>query len=162
MAIRVFAAAALLTLLISTPAFSQSTFATITGTVEDATHAVVPGVTISATNTQTGVVTTALSNEAGAYNVVGLLPGTYKVTAALSGFQTETFSDVRLGNAERVRLNFSLNVAAAAQSVEVSIAADTLLATSSPSIGEVMPQQKIHRRKQRVEFLHAASGRTYE
>src|SRR5215470_5335893 len=143
MAIRVFAAAALLSLLISTPAFSQSTFATITGTVEDATHAVVPGVEISATNTQTGVVTTALTNEAGAYTVVGLLPGTYKVSATLSGFRTETYSEVRLGSAERIRLNFTLQVAAQSQSVEVSLSADTLLATSSPSIGEVLPQQKI-------------------
>src|SRR5262245_50986103 len=57
-----------------TPAFSQSTYATVSGTVEDSAGALIPGVTIVATNTQTGVVTTVLTNEAGAYNIASLLP----------------------------------------------------------------------------------------
>src|SRR5689334_10254709 len=67
--------------------FGQSTYATVSGTVEDATRAVIPGVTVNATNNATGVVATVLSNEAGAYTVTGLLPGVYTVTAELSGFQ---------------------------------------------------------------------------
>ncbi len=42
-----------------------------------------------------------------------------------------------------VRLNFTLNVASQAQNVEVTVAADTLLATSSPTIGQVMSEKKV-------------------
>jgi len=52
------------------------------------------------------VVTTAVSNEVGVYNLPSLLPGVYKVTAELPGFQTQTYTDVQLGNALQVRLNF--------------------------------------------------------
>src|SRR5437867_13422127 len=87
--------AALLALLVAAPALSQSTNATVTGTIADSTGALIPGVTVTATNTATGVVNTALSNESGAYNVPSLLPGTYKVSAELSGFQTQSYTDVR-------------------------------------------------------------------
>ena len=56
-------------LVVSAEAFSQSTYATVSGTVADSSGAVLPGVTVTATNNATGVVTTVISNEAGAYNV---------------------------------------------------------------------------------------------
>jgi hypothetical protein len=133
----------LLSLILSTPAFAQSTYATVSGTIGDSTGAVLPGVEVTATNDATGVVTVVLTNEAGAYNFASLLPGVYKVTAALPGFQTRTFTDVQLGNADKVRLNFTLQVGTQAQSVEVTVAADTLLATSSSSVGEVLSQQRV-------------------
>ena len=104
-----FASAGLLLLLLVTPAFGQSTNATVSGTVGDATGAVLPGVAVTATNNATGVVTTVISNEAGAYNFASLLPGVYRVSASLPGFQTRTYTDVQLGNADRVRLNFALS-----------------------------------------------------
>src|SRR6478672_2182364 len=98
---RPFVAAAMLSLLfvISATAFSQSSNASLSGTVSDAAKALIPGVTITATSVETGVVSTGITNESGTYNVPGLLPGVYKVTAELPGFQTQTFTDVRLGNA---------------------------------------------------------------
>ena len=102
-----------------------------------------PGVTITATNIGTGVALTNVSNEAGAYTLLSLIPGTYDVTAELPGFQKATYAKVELGNAVTVRLNFTLNVATQAQSVEVTIAADTVLATSSPTIGQVMTEKKV-------------------
>src|SRR5215831_16202036 len=50
---------------------------------------------------------------------------------------------IQLGNADKVRLNFSLQIATQAQSVEVTVAADTLLATSSSSVGEVLSQNRV-------------------
>src|SRR5437667_1851580 len=133
----------ILTLILSTPAFGQSTYATVSGTVADSSGAVLPGVSLTATNNATGVVTTVVSNEAGAYNFASLLPGVYKVSAELPGFQTRSYTDVQLGNAERVRLNFTLQVATQAQAVEVTITADTLLATSSSWVGAVLPENKV-------------------
>ena len=124
-------------------AFGQANNATLTGTVADSTGAVLPGVAITAANTATGVVTTSLTNEAGAYTIPSLLPGTYTVSAELPGFQKQNYDKVELGNAVSVRLNFSLQVASQAQSVEVTIAADTLLATSSPTIGQVLTEKKV-------------------
>ena len=132
-------AVVLLSMALSGPAFGQSTYATVSGTVADPSGAVLPGVSVTATNNATGVVTTVISNEAGAYNIASLLPGTYTVSAELPGFQKATYTAVTLGNREQVRLNFALTVATQAQSVEVTVAADTLLATSSSSVGQVLP-----------------------
>jgi stress response protein SCP2 len=62
----------LLSLVFSSQVFGQSTNATVSGTVSDATTALVPAVTVTATNNNTGVVTTVLTNEAGAYNFASL------------------------------------------------------------------------------------------
>lgn len=135
--------ACFLLLMLVTPVFSQSTNATITGTIADSSGAVLPGVTVTATNTATGVVGTVVSNDSGAYNVPGLLPGTYKVTAELPGFQTQSRTDVNLGNGDQIRLNFTLQVGGANTVVEVSERVDTLLAVSSSSVGEVINQNRV-------------------
>ncbi len=129
--------------LLATTSFGQANNATLTGTVADATGAVLPGVSITATNNGTGVVAAVISNEAGAYTFPSLLPGTYTVSAELAGFQKQTYQNTALGNAVTVRLNFNLQVASQAQSVEVTVAADTLLATSSPTIGQVLSEKKV-------------------
>src|SRR5438552_3959296 len=89
--------AVLLFLVLSGEAFSQTTKATVGGTVSDASAALIPGVSITATNLGTGIVTAVISNEAGAYNFASLQTGTYKVTAELPGFQTQTYNTVQLG-----------------------------------------------------------------
>jgi len=71
---RRIAAVALLCLLVSTFAFGQGTTGTLTGTVEDASKALIPGVTVTATNTATGVVNSSISNETGSYTLPALLP----------------------------------------------------------------------------------------
>src|SRR5213593_3169810 len=139
----VVAAFTLLCLIFPAHLFAQTTNATVSGTVSDATGALIPGVTVTAVNTQTGVTSTVLSNEAGTYNFPSLQPGVYKVSAELSGFQVQSYTDVRLGTAQQVRLNFTLKVANVAQSVEVSIPVDTLIATSSSSVGTVLPESTV-------------------
>ena len=78
-----FVAAALLLCVFCAFAFSQTTNATLGGTVSDPSGALIPGVTITATNNGTGIVTTVLTNEAGTYQFASLQPGSYKVTAEL-------------------------------------------------------------------------------
>src|SRR5690349_20516263 len=140
---RLAVAAMFVCLILSAQCFGQSINATVSGTVTDLSGAVLPGVSVTATNSATGVVTTVVSNEAGAYNFASLPPGVYKISAELPGFQIRTYTDVQLGNADRVRLNFTLQVATQSQSVEVTVAADTLLATSSSSVGEVLSQTRV-------------------
>ena len=140
---KVAAAAFLLLFLSLANAFSQTTNATLGGTVADASRALIPGVTVTATNTQTGIVTTVVTNETGAYQFASLQTGNYKVSAELPGFQTQTYNTVNLGVGQQVRLNFTLQVGGQAQSVEVSVAADTLIATTSSSVGAVLPEYKV-------------------
>src|SRR5262249_19836563 len=119
------------------------TATTLGGTVSDSSGALIPGVTITATNVGTGIVTTVYSNEAGAYQFANLQTGTYKVSGELSGFQTRTYDNVTLGVAQQVRLNFILSVGGVAQTVDVTVDADTLLATSSSSVGSVLPEARV-------------------
>src|SRR5262249_18648003 len=93
--------------------------------------------------TQTGIVTPIVTNETGAYQFASLQTGIYKVTAELPGFQTQVYNDVTLGVSQQVRLNFTLQVGTQAQSVEVNVAADTLIATTSVSVGTVLPEYKV-------------------
>ena len=127
----------------STPAVAQSSNASLSGTVSDASRALIPGVSVTAVNNGTSVTTTAVTNESGVYSLPSLLPGAYKVSAVLPGFQTSTFTDVQLGNAAQVRLNFTLTVASVDTAVEVSIAADRLLLESSSSVGQSLSQETV-------------------
>ena len=96
--------------LILANAFAQTTNATLGGTVSDSTGALIPGVTITATNTQTGIVNTAVTNEAGAYQFASLQNGRYNLRAELPGFQSQVRNDFDLGVSQQVRLNFMLQV----------------------------------------------------
>ena len=88
---KLFALAVLfLCVLLSPNVFAQTTNATLGGTVADSTGALIPGVSITATNTQTGIVNKLITNEAGAYQFASLQTGTYSVQAELPGFQTRT------------------------------------------------------------------------
>jgi Carboxypeptidase regulatory-like domain/TonB dependent receptor len=139
--------AAALTLLLfsfSIPAFSQGGFfATVAGTVTDTSGALIPGVTVKATAVDTGVVTDAVTNESGAYNFANLLPGKYTLSASLPGFQTKNLTDIQLSQNTSYRYNFQLGISGVNTQVEVSISADTMLATSGASIGQVLSQQKV-------------------
>ena len=66
----------LLCLAVSAYGRVQTSNATLGGTVIDATGAFIPGVEITATNSGTGIVTTVISNESGAYQFASLQPGT--------------------------------------------------------------------------------------
>src|SRR5436190_23305307 len=88
--------------------------ATLSGTVSDVSGALIPGVEVTATNTGTGVASTAVTNESGTYRFLSLQPGPYEVKASLAGFQTQTFR-VALGTAQQIVQNFSLQVGAVAQ-----------------------------------------------
>src|ERR1700730_15815642 len=59
--------------------------AELAGSVTDATGAIVPGVTVTATNTQTGVTTSTVTNDAGLYRFGELVIGPYRIEASKPG-----------------------------------------------------------------------------
>src|SRR5262245_59381750 len=68
--------------------WGQGSTAQITGSVTDPSGAVLPGVEVTATQTETAVSRTAVSNEAGAYVLPNLPVGPYRLEAGLPGFRT--------------------------------------------------------------------------
>ncbi len=66
----------------------------ITGTVTDATGAVVPNAKVTVTNQATQVASHAVTSSSGTYTVTDLIPGTYTVQVELAGFQTSVHNGV--------------------------------------------------------------------
>src|SRR5262245_22067734 len=116
--------------------------ASLSGTVSDASGALIPGVEVTAKNTATGVTATTLTNESGTYRFPSLQPGSYDATATLTGFQTQTFK-LSLGTSQNIRQNFSLQVGNVAQAVEVTAAPDALLTAAAASVGTVLPSNQV-------------------
>ena len=131
--------------LFSIPGFSQtSSNASLTGVVSDQSGALIPGVTITMTKTDTGVTSSTVTNEAGVYTLPGLQPGSgYTVSAALPGFQTLRYTNLELSAAVVSRQNFQLQVATQATTVEVSIDRQGALIENSSSVGDVLPEYRI-------------------
>src|SRR6185295_1207949 len=102
----------------------------------------IPGVEVTATQTATGVVSSMVTNESGTYRFASLQPGPYQVKASLPGFQTQTFQ-LTLGTSQQIRQNFALQVGAAAQALDVSVAPDELLSTVSSSVGRVLSEKQV-------------------
>src|SRR3954462_3066083 len=120
-----FRAAIAVCLLFAANGLAQVVNATLSGTVSDASGALIPGVEVTAKQTETGVVSTTVSNESGVYRFGSLQPGRYEVSASLPGFQAQTVQ-ATLGTAQQIRQNFSLQIGGVTQAVEVSAAADQL------------------------------------
>jgi hypothetical protein len=135
--------AVLVTSVIASAVLFAQINAVVGGTVADASGALIPGVEVSARNAATGIVTTRITNESGNYDFASLQPGSYTVSASLSGFQTATYNNVQLSQGQQVRLNFLLQVGTVAQAVEVVAEANTLLATTSSSVGDVLPEAQV-------------------
>src|SRR5438874_8709401 len=70
-----------------TTVWAQST-AQVSGTVKDQTGAVLPGVEVTATQTDTGLKRSAITDETGSYILTNLPIGPYRLEAALPGFRT--------------------------------------------------------------------------
>ncbi len=126
--------------------------AQITGRVTDSTGAVVPGTTITVRQVATGIDRKVATNEAGYYTVPLLPPGEYRVSVAQQGFKPITRSGIILEVDQRAELNFTLEVGAVAESIEVT-AAVAQLNTVEASQGQVIENQRI------VEL--PLNGRTY-
>ncbi len=83
-----------LTLAVRVPSRAQQIYGTITGTVRDASGAVVEGVTASARNTATNLTIAARSASTGSYSISNLPAGTYELTFTKEGFDAERHTEV--------------------------------------------------------------------
>jgi len=122
---------------------AQTSNGQVGGVVQDPSKALIPGVTVTLTNTETGVSSTQITNESGAYNFASVPPGSaYRVTAALPGFKTSVSNDIRVGTTAQVRLNLTLEVGTVDSRVEVSVSSTQLMTEASASVGDVLTAQR--------------------
>jgi hypothetical protein len=108
------------------PAAAQFDRGQISGTVKDAQGAVVPGATVTVTNTQTQITQTTVTDSSGFYTVPNLAPGRYDVTAELEGFKKSVRSGVQLDAASAQTIEFALATGALTESVTVTAEASAL------------------------------------
>jgi len=140
---KVMLAVALLPMLVlSTQLFGQSA-SSISGSVKDASQAVLPNSNVTVLNTATGVTSSQSTNNSGIYNFPSLQPGIYKVTAEAKGFQTASKTDVKLGMGSQIRLDFDMQVSGGSTEIEVSTSADNLTLEAGSSTGTVLQQESV-------------------
>jgi len=129
-------------LLSSTVAFAQLSTAQLSGRVTDESGAVLPGVTITATQTDTGFVRTDVTDGSGAYILSNLPTGPYKLDASLQGFRTYVQTGIVLQVAASPVVNVSLVVGSLEESVTVEGAAP-LVDVKSAGISAVVRNEEI-------------------
>ena len=126
------------------PSFAQQTTGTITGLVIDQQDIAVPGATITATNTATGLVRGDVSDGQGLYRLNALPVGTYDVVTELPGFTSLERKGIAVDVSETTNLNMTLRIAQVAETI--TVVGDTPpIPTTSSSIGEVMDLTRIER-----------------
>ncbi|HYR44105.1 MAG TPA: carboxypeptidase-like regulatory domain-containing protein, partial [Terriglobia bacterium] len=123
-------------------AAAQVTTGTIIGTVKDSGGAVLPGVSIKLTNTDTGVTRTVIADEIGRYNAPQLPLGAYEITAELPGFQTAVRRGVTLTIGREAVVDFALQVGSVAQEVTVNAEA-ALVSTTNANLSYLIDDKKI-------------------
>src|SRR2546427_12390833 len=119
-----------LILFLAVSAAAQSTNAALSGTVLDPAGARIPNVQVTAQNVQTGVILTNVTNEAGLYVFPSVQPGSYRLTAELSGFRKYTLNDLTVDVSARMTINIPLELATAQQDVEVTAVESPLTAST--------------------------------
>ena len=120
----------------------QVTTATISGVVQDSTGAVIPGVTVTARNRDTGITRTVTTGGQGRYQALNLSLGNYEVRAQVVGFQTGVRSGIKLTVGRQAIVNFELQVGAVTQVVEVT-GEVSLVETTNASVSGVVDTQQI-------------------
>jgi hypothetical protein len=138
-----FALAALF-LMVAASASAQFN-ASLSGTVFDPTKAVIPGASVTLTNTATQKLQTTRSGSAGSYQFNELPPGTYTVTVTMPGFQTNTLSNVTVAAETPRTLDVTLQTGQESQTVTVNADGQTALQTSDASIGSTITSDEIQR-----------------
>jgi hypothetical protein len=138
----VFALILALLFLGGSAAFGQGTSASLTGQVTDNSGAVVPGATVTATNTDTSLAQTATTNGEGIYLIAPLPPGHYKLTVEGKGFERYVQSGIELSVNVASTQNVVLKTGSLQNTVTVFENAE-LINTTTPELGTTVNEAAI-------------------
>jgi hypothetical protein len=121
---------------------AQAVTGTILGLITDTSGAVMPGATVTLTNTGTGLTRVVVTDANGEYTAPSLPTGNYAVKAELTGFKTVTRPDIPLGVDQRVRIDVKLEIGAVEESITVT-GSSPLVQTSSSELGTTVQEEQI-------------------
>ncbi len=121
----------------ATSVYSQSNFANLSGTVFDPQQKLLAGCSIQLTSDSTGASRQAVTGEHGSFQITGLLPGDYTITAQATGFATLT-QKITLEVGQSMTLDLNLKVASVSTVVDVDADTINVLRTNDASVGEVV------------------------
>jgi hypothetical protein len=121
---------------------AQTPLGAVAGTVLDQSGAVLPGATVTLTNTGTGQVMTAVSGGTGAFLFPQVPVGVYKVTVNLSGFRAAEFTDVNVAVGQQYSLTARLSLGAQTETVTVTAGA-SLVSTTTPEVTTTVVQRQV-------------------
>ncbi len=122
--------------------YAQQTTGTISGVVKDETGGVLPGVSITAQNTDIGATRTAISDDEGRYRFPQLVPGPYQLQAELTGFRTALLQGISLSVAQEAVIGITLRVGEISEQVVVS-AEVSLIETTTANVGALVDNQQV-------------------
>jgi hypothetical protein len=122
--------------------YSQQSTAAINGTVKDASGAVVEGATISLIDVDTGVARTSVTNSAGNYVFIDILPASYTLKISKPGFSSITQPQIVLSVNQTATYNFTLTVGSTQQTVTVEAAA-VAIESSTSELGTVINEESV-------------------
>jgi hypothetical protein len=129
---------------ISTSArLSAQTSGSISGHVADATGAVIPGATVTLTNTGTNASRSTVTTGAGDYTFPDVPPAVYKVQVTRTGFKVATSQNLELQVSQSLRQDFTMAVGEVTQTVTVQ-STGALLQTENASLGTVVENAAIN------------------
>jgi Carboxypeptidase regulatory-like domain len=123
-------------------AWAQLSTAQLSGRVADESGAVLPGVTVTVTQTDTGLTRTVVTDENGAYVLPNLPTGPYRLEAMLQGFRTYSQTGIVLQVAATPTINVVLGIGSLEETVSVEAAAP-LVDVQSAGIGDVIDNERI-------------------
>ncbi len=121
---------------------SAQTGASINGTVVDAQGGVLPGVTMTLRNIDTGVLRTTVTDADGIYRFAGLAPGRYDIKSELAGFTPVEIKETTLTIGLEVRRDVKMSVEALQETVTV-IGEAPIIETTRSEVAQVVTQQQI-------------------
>jgi hypothetical protein len=129
--------------ILSSVGFASAQFnCSIQGIVTDPSGAVVPNASMQVTNKETGIKRDAKTDSDGLYRVISLGPGAYRVSVTATGFRPVTREDISVGTPETARVDFTMQVGVATESVTV-VAAASVVETEKSGISSVFTQEAI-------------------
>jgi hypothetical protein len=129
--------------LVASVAWGQTNTGQISGTVRDASGAVLPGVTITVTNLDTGLARPEVTGASGGYVVTNLSVGTYSVSAELQGFRKAQKTRLALAADGRLSADFVLAPAGVAETVDVQAATGETVNRTSGEIARVIDGSQV-------------------
>src|SRR5580698_5609819 len=130
-------------LLITGITFGQTTNGDLTGTILDATGALIANPSVVVTNVETGVATTSKGTSSGEIRVSNLPPGNYNLTASAPGFASYTVKNLRIDLNKTSTVTFTLSPSSANMSVDVSAEAAVTLDTTSTNLTQTFETREL-------------------